>query len=497
MAETVFLAVDLGASSGRVVAGLFDGRRLRLEEVHRFENGGIAVGPRLYWDFLGLWSEVQRGLRAAATRYGDRIRSVGVDTWGVDFGLLGPRDELLGSPRHYRDRRTDGLMDRAFQTVPRDEIFAHTGLQFMQFNTLYQLLALRLEGSPLLDAAESLLMMPDLFHWLLTGHKTNEFTNATTTQFYDPARGAWATPLLERFGLPTRLLGGVAQPGTRLGKLLPQVIEETGLRGVECILPGTHDTASAVVAVPAASDGNGGPPNWCYISSGTWSLMGIESPRPVINDLCRQFNFTNEGGVAGTIRLLKNITGLWLVQECRRVWTAAGREYTWEALTAMADQATPLASIINPDDPSFLAPGDMPEAIRAFCRRSGQPVPDDEGAVIQCALQSMALKYRQVLGWLEQLAGVRIETIHIVGGGAQNRRLCQAAADACGRPVVAGPVEATAIGNVAVQAVAAGVIGSISQARDLIRDSLAVETYEPRNSAAWDEAWGRFLRLSG
>jgi rhamnulokinase len=225
--------------------------------------------------------------------------------------------------------------------------------------------------------------------------------------------------------------------------------------------------------------------------------MGVESPRPVINDLCRQFNFTNEGGVAGTIRLLKNITGLWLVQECRRVWTAAGREYTWEALTAMADQATPLASIINPDDPSFLAPGDMPEAIRAFCRRSGQPVPDDEGAVIQCALQSMALKYRQVLGWLEQLAGVRIETIHIVGGGAQNRRLCQAAADACGRPVVAGPVEATAIGNVAVQAVAAGVIGSIGQARDLIRDSFAVETYEPRNSAAWDEAWGRFLRLSG
>jgi rhamnulokinase len=496
MAEAVNLAVDLGASSGRVVGGLFDGRRLRLEEVHRFENGGVAIGPRLYWDFLGQWTQVQRGLRMASTRYGDRIRSVGVDTWGVDFGLLGPRDELLGCPRHYRDRRTDGLMERAFHTVPRDEIFAHTGLQFMQFNTLYQLLAMRNEGSPLLDAAERLLMMPDLFHWLLTGAKTNEFTNATTTQFFDPARGAWASGLLERLNLPTRLLRPVSPPGTKLGGLLPHVADETGLKHVECILPGTHDTASAVMAVPAASVA-GQRPDWCYISSGTWSLMGIESPRPVINDLCRQLNFTNEGGVGGTIRLLKNITGLWLVQECRRVWTAAGVEYTWEALNGMADAAPPLASIINPDDAGFLAPGDMPEAIRAFCRRTGQTVPDDEGAVIRCALESMALKYRQVLGWLEQLNGGPIQTIHIVGGGAQNRRLCQAAADACGRRVVAGPVEATAIGNVLVQAVALGAVGSIAQARELVRDSFAVETYEPRDTAAWDDAWGRFEKLCG
>ncbi|MGE0607552.1 MAG: rhamnulokinase family protein [Pirellulales bacterium] len=494
MAERAYLAVDLGASSGRVVAGLFDGRRLRLEEVYRFENGGVAVGLRLYWDLLNQWNHVQRGLRAGASAHGERIRSVGVDTWGVDFGLLGPGDELLANPRHYRDHHTDGILEQALQHVPREEIFAASGLQFMQFNTLYQLWAMRRGQSPLLDLAESFLMVPDLFHWLLTGVKANEFTNATTTQFLDPTRHCWSKPLLERFQLPTRFLGDIIEPGTKLGPLLPQVANETNLAGVQCVVPGTHDTASAVMAVPAASK-PGERPDWCYISSGTWSLMGVESPTPIINSLCRQLNFTNEGGVGQTIRVLKNITGMWLLQECRRVWAAAGQEYTWDYLNRMSDEAPPLAALINPDDTSFMAPADMPTAVREYCARTSQPVPEEEGAVIRVCLESLALKYRMVLGWLEQLIDGPIGTIHIVGGGAQNRRLCQAAADACNRRVVAGPVEATAIGNVMVQAIADGAIGSIAQAREIVRDSFSVETYTPRNTAAWDDAWARFVPL--
>jgi rhamnulokinase len=494
MAERAYLAVDLGASGGRVVAGLFDGERLRLEEIYRFENGGVAVGGRLYWDLLGQWSHVQRGLRAAAAGHGGRIRSVGVDTWGVDFGLLARNDELLSNPRHYRDRHTDGILERAFALVSREEIFAQTGLQFMQFNTLYQLLALKQAGSVVLDAAETFLMMPDLFHWLLTGVKANEFTNATTTQFFNPNAHAWAKELLERFGLPAAILGEVIEPGTCLAPLLSGVADETGLKGVSCVVPGTHDTASAVMAVPAASR-PGHVPDWCYISSGTWSLMGVESPLPVTSDLCRELNFTNEGGVGGSIRLLKNITGLWLLQECRRVWAQAGREYGWEALTELSQAAPPLATLINPDDPAFMAPGNMPAAIKDYCARTGQAAPQGEGAVIRTAVDSLALKYRQVLGWLEQLTGGRIDTIHIVGGGTRNRQLCQAAADACGRRVLAGPIEATAIGNVMLQAVTDGAVASIAQAREVIRRSFAVEEYQPRDTSRWDEAYERFVRL--
>ena len=493
MAEKVYLAIDMGASSGRHVAGLFDGRSLSLAEVYRFENGPVPAAGHLYWDFLAQWGHIVRGLQAASAAHGRRIASVGVDTWGVDFALLGPGDELLGNPHNYRDRRTEGMLERAFAIVPREEIFAQTGVQFMQFNTLYQLLAMRLANSPLLDCAESLLMMPDLFHWLLTGVKANEFTDATTTQLYDPRQKKWAYPLIERLGIPSRIFGQIVQPGTTLGALRPEVAAETGLSGVNVVLPGTHDTASAVMAVPAEPAGQ--RPDWCYISSGTWSLMGVEVPEPVVNDKCLALNFTNEGGVGGTIRLLKNIAGLWLVQECRRVWNQGGRNYRWEDLNHLSAAAPRLASLINPDDPSFLAPGDMPQAIRNFCQRTGQTVPRDEGAVLRTAIESLALKYRQVLGWLEELVGGRIDTIHIVGGGTQNRQLCQATADACNRRVVAGPVEATAIGNVLVQAVAAGDVGSIAEAREIVRRSFAVEQYEPCHPADWDAAYEKFLSL--
>jgi rhamnulokinase len=490
----VFLAVDLGASSGRVVAGLFDGNQLALEEVYRFDNGGVPIAGRMQWDLLNQWQHVLRGLRAAGKLYGGRVASVGVDTWGVDFGLVGRNDELLGNPYHYRDRRTAGILDKAFAIVPREEIFAATGLQFMEFNTLYQLLAMKLGGSPLLDAAQSLLLIPDLFHWLLTGVKANEYTDASTTQFLNPKSGQWATDLLTKFGLPTHILGTIAAPGTRLGQIQPSVVDETDLAGVEVILPGTHDTASAVMAVPAASQ-PGQRPDWCYISSGTWSLMGVETPQPIINDRCYQLNFTNEGGVGGTTRVLKNIAGLWLIQECRRIWKLAGQEASIDQLLQQAGTLPPLVSLINPDDASFVAPKDMPAAIRDYCTSTGQPAPTSEGAVVRCALESLAFRYRMVLGFLEELVGGRIETIHIVGGGTQNRLLCQMTADACNRRVVAGPVEATAIGNLMMQAVAQDAVGSIAQAREIVRTSFAAQEYRPKQPQAWADAYSRFERL--
>jgi len=496
MAAETFLAADLGASSGRVMAGAFDGRLLALSEVYRFENGPVTVAGSKHWDLLRLWGQITQGLTAANAKFGDQVRSIGVDTWGVDFALLGRNNVLLGNPYHYRDHRTDGAMDRAFAQVSRDEIFRHSGLQFMQFNTLYQLLAMKWADSPLLEMAESLLMMPDVFNWLLTGIKVNEFTNATTTQFYNPVRGHWAADLFERFELPLHLLGKIAQPGTRLGHLRQDVAEETGLTDVEVVLPGTHDTASAVMAVPAR--GMGEKPDWCYISSGTWSLMGLELPRPVVNDRCLELNFTNEGGVGDTIRLLKNIGGLWLIQECRRIWAKQGCEFTWEALLRLCAEAEPLKSLVNPDDATLLAPVDMPQALRDFCRRTGQPQPADEGAMVRCALESLALRYRQVLSHLEELAGTKIHTIHIVGGGALNRQLCQFTADACNRRVIAGPVEATAIGNVMMQAVAAGAVQDIAEAREVIRHSFSVEEYEPAlERGAWEAAIGVFERVTG
>jgi rhamnulokinase len=495
MAQRAYLAIDIGASSGRHVLGTFDGHVIRLGEVYRFDNGPVAAAGHLYWDLLAQWSQVCRGLRAAQGDGTQQIVSLGVDTWGVDFGLLGPGDELLGQVVHYRDPRTDGLLQRAFHVVPRDQIFAHTGLQFMQFNTLYQLWAMRLARSAALERAERMLMMPDLFHWLLTGEKSNEMTNATTTQCFDPRKGAWATELLARFDIPQQIVGPISQPGTTLGPLRAAVANDTGLRDVQVVLPGTHDTASAVVAVPADTASRQRP-NWCYISSGTWSLMGAEIPQPVINQQCLELNFTNEGGVGGTTRLLKNIAGLWLVQQCRHAWNHAGANYGWDDLNRLAATAPPLQSLVDPDDQHFLAPSDMPEAIRSYCRRTGQTVPSDHGSIIRCALESLALRYRMVFGWLEQLVGGRIDIIHVVGGGAQNRQLCQATADACQRQVIAGPIEATALGNLLVQAIAAGDIGSIAEAREVVRRSFDIESYEPQNADVWDAAFLRFEKLS-
>jgi len=493
MSEQCYLGVDLGAESGRVVAGLFDGHSVRLEELHRFPNGPVNVGGTLRWNVLGLWHEIQQGLAAAAARFGDEVRSIGVDTWGVDYVLLSAQDELLGLPWHYRDERTTGMLATACERVPREEIFAATGLQFMELNTLYQLLAMKRDHPELLDQARRLLLIPDYFHWLLCGSRVVEFTNATTTQCFDPARNDWATELLGRFGLPGEIFPEVVPPGTSLGRLRSDVAAAAGLDRINVIAPATHDTGSAVAAVPTDRTGSA---SWTYISSGTWSLMGAEVNGAVTGPSTLAVNATNEGGIDGTFRLLKNIMGLWLVQECRRAFARDGRDVDYGTLTRQATDAPAFVSLVNPDDPSFLKPPCMPTAIRDFCRRTGQPEPASDGAMIRCALESLALKYRDVLEQIESLTGETSEVIHVVGGGSQNGLLNQFTADACGRPVIAGPVEATVLGNVLVQARADGALDSLGDIREVVANSTQPDTFTPTNPSAWDKARERFAGLT-
>jgi rhamnulokinase len=497
MAASNYLALDLGAESGRGLLGSFDGQQLVLEEVHRFANGPVRMVDTLYWDLPRLFDEVKTALGKSTTR-GVALDGVGLDTWGVDFGLIGRGDTLLGNPVHYRDARTGGMLEKAFKRVSRERIYEITGLQFLPFNTVYQLLALAEARSPLLDVAETLLMMPDLFGWLLTGRRVSERTDASTTQLLDPWSGTWSLELCRELKLPGSILPELIEPGSVLGPLRSSVVDELGLNHpVTVIAPATHDTASAVAAVPVIPRQRSvdSPPNWCYLSSGTWSLLGVEVPRPVINAETMRSNFTNEGGVAGTTRLLKNIMGLWLVQECRRIWARAGCALSYEELTARAEAASPFAALIDPDDVSFLAHGDMPARISAFCTRTGQVPPHDEGAMIRCCLESLALKYRWVIKRLERILDTTIETIHIVGGGTKNTLLCQFTADACGRPVHAGPIEATAIGNILMQALGHGRLGSLADLRAVVSRSFPITVYQPRDTAAWTEAVDRFAVL--
>jgi rhamnulokinase len=491
----VHLAIDLGASGGRVLAGFITEDGVQLDVLHRFANGGVFQGERFVWNLLGLWEEIENGLRGAAGKYGARIRSVGVDTWGVDYVLLDRNDDVVGPCFHYRDKRTRDIFNEAFSRMSREQIFAETGLQFMEINTAYQMLSMRLEGSPLLDVAEKFLMVPDYFHWQLSGEKCNEYTNASTTQLLNADAADWSRPMLDAFDLPTHLFSKPIQPGHTLGKLKSALAQRTQLSSeIDVILPATHDTGSAVLAVPANSFAQEHP-DWCYISCGTWSLMGVETARPIINDSCKMFNFTNEGGVEGSVRLLKNICGLWIVQQCRAQWKREGHDWSWDRLIQMAEQSPTMVSIIDPDDVSFSAPANMPEAIRAYCRRTGQQPPADEGAIIRCALESLALKYRLVLDYLEQLVGNELSTIHMVGGGVQNRMLCQFAADACQRSVVAGPVEATAFGNVLMQAIGSGELGSIEDARRLVRGASDIRNYSPRPHGRWQDGFERLRQL--
>jgi rhamnulokinase len=482
-----YLAVDLGAESGRAILGTLRYGRLEIEELHRFPNIPAQAADGLHWDSRALFSEIERGLAIAGRERGLRLDGIGVDTWGVDFGMIGADGALAAEPMHYRDARNNGMLERTFKAVPREEIFAATGLQFMQFNTLFQLYAMKLVGAPELKASNRLLFMPDLFNYWLSGVAVNELTVASTSQFYDPVGKCWATDLLERLGLPLSILGGIVAPGTRLGPLVESVADRSGLGSVPVFATAGHDTASAVAAVPAEGAG------WCYISSGTWSLMGVELEEPVINPRSLALNFTNEIGVSGRVRFLKNITGMWPLQECRREWVKDGVDYTYDDLARMAAAAEPFRSIIDPD--GFLLPGNMPSRIAAWCLDSGQPAPRTPGEFSRTILESLALRYKEVLEGLESLTGRAIRVIHIVGGGSRNRMLNQFVADATGRVVVAGPSEATAAGNLLVQAMGAGECSGLDELRAIVRRSLPLSLFEPRTSEGWTEAARRLALM--
>lgn len=485
MSKKVYLAIDLGAESGRVIAGLWNGRKLSLQEVHRFSNGPVALAGSIRWDILRLWAEVQNGLALAAKKFGKQIVSAGADTWGVDFVLLNGQDEILGQPFHYRDARTRGLMQKTFKKISRAEIFAQTGLQFLEFNSLYQLLAWKERSPEILDFARTLLFMPDFLHWAMCGAKKVEFTNASTSQFLHPLKREWSLPLLKKLGLPTHFLPPIVKPGTTLGKFRKTLAENLRLANVKVVAPPTHDTAAAVAGVPAVH-ANGA--NWAYLSSGTWSLMGLEMPEPVLSPRALKLNLTNEGGVEGTYRLLKNIMGLWLVQQCKYVLDLAGRRYNYAQLSAMAAKAKPLRSILDLNDGRFLNPPDMVSAVQNFCRETGQPAPVSAAELVRCCYDSLAFKYRDVLGQLESVSGKKVETIHIVGGGSQVRLLNQLTADACGREVIAGPVEATATGNLLMQIKADGELDSLAEMRDVARRSSSVEKFKPQDGSRWMDA---------
>lgn len=485
-----FLAFDLGAESGRAVVGQFDDQGiLRMQEVHRFTNGPIQVIDSLHWDVLHLWNEIQIGLDKAAHAYPGQLNSIGLDTWGVDFGLLAKDDSLLGNPYHYRDSRTDGMMERAYARVPRAEIYHQTGIQFLQLNTLYQLLAMVESKSPLLEVADSLLMMPDLFNFWLSGQKATEFTNATTSQCYGAQNSGWAVDLLKKLAIPTHFFKEVIRPGTVLDTVRPMIAEQTGCGRISVVAPVTHDTGSAVAAVPAEN------PDYIYLSSGTWSLMGLEIKQPIITPDSLTADFTNEGGVEGTYRFLKNITGLWLVQECRRHWEKEGTRYSYDELTQMAADSPAFGPLVVSSDNRFLSPGDMPARIQTYCQQTHQEVPQSKGAIIRCALESLALEYRSVAENLDRLIGHKVPVIHIIGGGSRNKLLNQFTADSTDRKVVAGPVEATAIGNLMVQAIATGYLSSLAEGRALIRKSFDLTYFEPGGRKGWEEAYSRYMGL--
>lgn len=483
-----YVACDLGAESGRVLLGTLKDRRLSLEEIHRFPNRAVAVNNSLRWDVLGIFEELKVGLRKVAAR-GVPVNGVSCDSWGVDYVLLHANEPMLTAPYHYRDARTEGALERAFERVPAERIFAETGIQFMPINTLYQLHADSQQRPGILRAADRFLNMGDYFNFLLSGVGRAEESLASTTQLYNPFERKWSTLLINKFHLPARIFPDIVASGTLLGPLLPTIAAETGLHEVQVVAGCSHDTAAAVAAVPAQGE------SWAYLSSGTWSLLGIETSRPVVNARSRQYNFTNEVGYGGSIRFLKNIVGLWIVQECRRAWAREGRQYSYEELTALAREAEPLVSFIDPQEDRFGRPDGMPDKIVEYCRATGQPVPATVGAVVRCALESLALCYRRTLDQLEEAAGKELATLHVVGGGSRNQLLNQFTADATRRPVLAGPSECTGIGNVLVQAIALGRLPSLDAARQLVRESFPAVRYEPGQSTAWEKARKRFREL--
>ena len=477
-----YLAFDLGAESGRAVLAHLHAGTIRIEEVHRFANEPVSYGGSLHWDVARLWWDV-RGTLAKLDE--TRLEGIGVDTWGVDYALLGDRGELLQNPYHYRDRRTHGVMEDVFQIVSKEEIYRSTGIQFMPINTLYQLFAARRKTPRILEAAECLLTIPDLFHYWLTGNAVCEFTNASTTQLLNPTTRNWATDLLERLGLPSNLPAQIVEPGSTIGALLPDLAHDASLSDTPVIAPASHDTASAVAAI-SARDGT------AFLSSGTWSLIGVELDAPVITPAAFESNFTNEGGINGTTRFLKNVMGLWILHRCQQSWTAKGHTFGYRELVNLAERETAFSHLIDPDDDAFVCPADMPIAIDEFCAKTHQSAPPSPGAYVRTILESLALKYRLVIQKIESLTGQQIREIRVIGGGSKNDLLNQLTADATGKRVLAGPAEATALGNAGIQILATGGASSLQEVREIIDRSFATQVFEPLGTELWERQAERF-----
>ncbi len=484
---THYLACDLGAESGRLMLGTLADGKISLEELHRFPNTPINNGDSLHWNVATLFDELKVGLKKAAARKLS-IASISTDSWGVDYMLFDARGEVMPPTFHYRDPRSARGIERMHSLMPWAEVFAETGIQFMPLNTLYQLAA---EGPQRLSSAQQLLLIGDAFNFLLSGVAKAEASLASTSQFFNPRTRQWSRPLLDALQVRAELLPSIVPSGTRLGVLKPELARETGLPQIEVIASCSHDTGAAVAAVPASGN------NWAYLSSGTWSLMGVELNSPLITDKSRELNFTNEIGFGNTVRLLKNIIGLWIIQECRRDWAKAAHDFDYARLTRLATEAKPFVALINPADTRFLPPGDMPQRITAFCRETRQTLPTAPGEMVRCVLESLALLYRRTLESIEGLTGKKIERLHIVGGGSRNELLNQFAANALQIPVIAGPVEATAIGNVLVQAIARGQLPSLAAAREVVRNSFEVTEFKPQDAEAWNAAYRRFVLING
>lgn len=488
MSEKRVLAIDFGASSGRAIVGSFDGEKITLSEVHRFSNDPVKVGDTVYWDVLRLFHEIKQGI-VKAKQLGS-FDSIGIDTWGVDFGLIDKYGCLLENPVHYRDERTKGLIEECAKTVPNDEFYSATGIQFMELNTVYQLYALKKYRPHILERADRLLFMPDLFGYMLTGKMTTEYSIATTSQMVDINTKSWATGLLDRLGIPSRLLGDIVPSGTVLGEIRKDIAEECGVSGARVISVCGHDTQSAITAVPCESG------DFAFLSSGTWSLFGTELAEPIVNQKSLEMNVTNEGGYGQQVGFLKNIIGLWLIQESRRHWNRNGENYSYADLERLALEAEPFKCFIDPDAPEFVPHGDIPARVKEFCRKTGQPVPESVGEVMRCIYESLAMKYRLTLEKLEDCTGKSYPAIHVIGGGVKDTLLCKMTASSCNRKVVAGPIEATVLGNIAVQLISSGAISDIAEARKIIRNSETTAEYLPEAPDNWSNAYESFKRVA-
>jgi len=478
-----YIAVDLGAESGRVMLGSVSADKLVLEEIHRFSNGPIEEDGSLRWDFNRLFSEVKAGIGKAAKYANAKVAGIGIDSWGVDFSLIDADGKLIENPYHYRDSRTNGMMEKAFELMGKREVYENTGLQFMQFNSVYQLLAMRLGNSVALAKAKNLIFIADLFAYYLCGKLYCEYSLGSTSQLMDMRTGQWSKEVFDKLSLPIEIMPNIVGPGTVVGRLADEISNELGCEPIPVIAVGSHDTASAVAAVPAGAD------SWAYFSSGTWSLIGVEVPEAIINDKSFEYSFTNEGGVENTIRLRKNIKGLGLIQECKRQWQREGVDLSYSELADMAEKAKPFTAHIEPDYSGFLSPGNMPERINRYLAETGQKTIEDKGQMIRAILESLAFKYRLVVERIEDITGKAIDCLHIVGGGIQNELLCQFTANAVGKKVITGPVEATASGNILMQAKATGQIETLGEARAIIRNSFELKEYQPKEVLLWEEQY--------